>query len=611
MILGTFPIFPSVNVTSVFEEIRRTSFSEGLVFHQEDHEDFRGGFFLNSLLPYSILDYYYFDDKSDLVILLSGSIFNREELLSYLKIASLVPDPELIAGLFLKEGPDFVKNLNGDFAIFIGQPAKRQAYLFRDHIGIRPLAYVSDSQALSFSTDITGLCRAFSDGQAVDSDYLLGYFKYIDYRKTPNALVKKLLPGHFLHFSEEGIDITKYWEPEKIRIDRKLQYYQMLSDLKALLYDSVRIRCDNRFTAGAHVSSGLDSGIISTLARKEYNQQDDFYGFSWSPGDFTPGSVKFDEREIVRKSCEKTNIKPVFSDMTEKDFQRFVSDFYSNQGYFEEDNVVKQAVEYKTNLVFSGWGGDEFISTGDRGIEIDLLLHLKWGTFFHRNKVSRPKQLVKTMFYYVLYPALGILDKGTAQSFRNEGRYIKKTFKKSERKALRNFYFHTSRHQLHLRMLRFYHLQERCESWAINGFRKGVEYRYPLLDKRIIEYMLKVPSELLCKTEYFRPLLREIGEGILPDEVRWQFLKSDPVWREYIAELFKVSAGLFLEEVDLWKTNSDLYFVDFDLLTHDITKYKEHSPEIDFKTLFRGLVYIKAIYEFTVKYRKKDVGEKK
>ncbi len=36
----------------------------------------------------------------------------------------------------------------------------------------------------------------------------------------------------------------------------------------------------------------------------------------------------------------------------------------------------------------------------------------------------------------------------------------------------------------------------------MNGFRKGVEYRYPLLDKRIIEYMLKVPSELLCKTDF-------------------------------------------------------------------------------------------------------------
>ncbi len=99
-----------------------------------------------------------------------------------------------------------------------------------------------------------------------------------------------------------------------------------------------------------------------------------------------------------------------------------------------------------------------------------------------------------------------------------------------------NYFFHTSRQQVHLGVLRFYHFQERCETWAVNGFRKGVEYRYPLLDRRIIEYMLKVPSAMLCKTDYFRPLLRLISEGILPEEVRWQADKSDPVcWGSWLS----------------------------------------------------------------------------
>ena len=76
-----------------------------------------------------------------------------------------VPDPVLIADLFSREGPDFVKRLNGDFAIFIAQPEKKQAYLFRDHVGIRPMAWTVDQQTLCFSSDIIGLCRAFSSGQ--------------------------------------------------------------------------------------------------------------------------------------------------------------------------------------------------------------------------------------------------------------------------------------------------------------------------------------------------------------------------------------------------------------------------------------------------------------
>jgi asparagine synthase (glutamine-hydrolysing) len=124
-----------------------------------------------------------------------------------------------------------------------------------------------------------------------------------------------------------------------------------------------------------------------------------------------------------------------------------------------------------------------------------------------------------------------------------------------------------------------------------------------LFDRRIIEYMLKVPSELLCKTDHFRPLLREISEGILPDEVRLNWYKNDPVYWTYIAEMFKVSAISFMKEVNEWKDNPDLHFIDFDLLSSDIVKYRENPEVVETKILFRALVYIKAIHEFVKKYR--------
>jgi asparagine synthase (glutamine-hydrolysing) len=577
--------------------------SQEVVFHPVVHGDFKGGYYLHPRLPYKPADIYYSDEANDIMVLFSGSVYNESELFDLYKISPPVPHPVLIAAMFLQDGPAYVKKLNGDFAIFIGRQGKKQAWLFRDHIGIRPLAWAIDLQTLFFSSDIIGLCRIFSDGQTINRDYLLGYFKYIDYRITPDEKVKKLLPGHFLHFSENGIRLIKYWEPEKIKTDKKLSHDRMMSDLRFIVHDAVKIRCDPRFTTGAHVSSGIDSGIVSALARKEYEHQDNFYGFSWSPADFTPSDVKYDEREIVIKSCEKINIKTLFSDMKGTDFQRKVTGFYDNHGYFSEDRTAEQAAEVKTNLIFSGWGGDEFISSGDRGIEQDLLFGLKLRKFFRRNPIKHPRVFIKNQLFYVIYPALGILDRGTAKSFGDDAHYIKKPFKSSDRNALRNFYFHTSRHQLHLRLLRFYHLQERCESWAVNGYRKGVEYRYPLLDRRIIEYMLRVPSELLCKTDHFRPLLREISEGILPDEVRLNTHKTDPVYWAYMAELFKESAILFMKEVDEWKDNPALQFIDFELLNEDINKFKNTPDKVDQKVLFRALVYIKAIYEFVKRYR--------
>jgi asparagine synthase (glutamine-hydrolysing) len=600
MIIGSLSYFS--DASKALEYLRKATDREGLVFHQIHHGGFDGGFYLQPRLPYTPDDFLYLDVLNDLVVLLWGAVYNRSELMHHFSIRTSVTDPELAAELFSREGPGFVKRLNGDFAIFLLQPAKKIGYLFRDHLGIRPIVWSVDRQTFCFSSDSTGMCRALSDGQVIESDYLMRYFKYIDYRKTPDRKVVKLLPGHYLCFSEKGIRIERYWEPAKIRIDKTLTHEKMLPELKSILCDAVKIRCDSRFKASAHVSSGLDSGIVSALARKEYQDQPFFYGFSWSPAEFTAENVEYDEREIVRKFCKKINILPLFAETSSNDFHYAVAGTYQNDGYFSEDRSADQAAKTGTNLIFTGWGGDEFISTGDRGIETDLLRGLKLRTFFKRNRIDHPKRFIKDMFIHVIYPFLGILNNATARSFRNDARYLKKSYRRSDRRALRNFYAHASRQQSHLRLLDFYHLQERCESWAISGYRKGVEYRYPLLDRRIIEYMLKVPSVLLCKTSYFRPLLREISEGILPDEIRWNWSKNDPAYWSFMDKLFSGVAELYMSETDNWEANPDLHFIDFELLTADIKKYRKNPGEVDSKVLFRALVYIKAIHDFTNVY---------
>ncbi len=604
MILGSYKLLPLAEDSNLMVMFREQGDQEEH-FHPVTQGSFAGGYCHHPRLPYKSEDSFFFSEADDILVLLSGNIYNKFELSGRFENETILREPELVFRLFRREGPAFVKDLNGDFSIFILQSAKREAYLFRDHVGICPLAYTTDSNSISFSSDIIGLCRAISGGQVIESEYLMGYFRFVDLSKTPDIRVKKLLPGHYLCFSEKGVELTKYWDPSKIRTDKKLQYDLMLKDLRDIVSDAVRIRCDKRFTAGAHVSSGLDSGIVSVLARKEYSNQETFYGFSWSPADYTQADVKYDERKIVSLFCDKTNIKPLFSDLNESTFSEIISRFYKNQGYFSEDKASGQAVSVSTNLIFSGWGGDEFISTGDRGIDNDLLRKLRLREFFNRNPLNRPLHFIRAMRVYVVFPTLGILGKGLRRSFENDARYLLKPYRRSDRTAIRNFYFHTSRRQLHMRLLRFYHLQERCESWARLGYREGIEYRYPLLDKRIIEYMLKIPSELLCKTDHFRPLLREISEGILPDEVRWQWDKNDPVYWSWMNGLFKASALKFMEEVSAWRKNQNLHFVDFDLLEEDINKYITSKGEVNDKVLFRALVYLKAINDFTLEFRGK------
>jgi len=572
-------------------------------YHQIESICFSGGFYLHRRLPREPEDKYFVDEANDILVLFSGSVYNRQDLNTSDDGNIRLNDPEMIADLFLKHGLDFVKKLNGDFVIFILRSSAKEAFLFRDHIGVHPVAWVMQGETLTFSTDIMDLCGQAGNEGPIDSEFLLGYFKYIDYRRTANSEVQKLPPGHYLRFSGSGLQLIRYWEPEKIRTDHGLPYDRMLADLGELVRDAVRIRSDRRFTAGAHVSSGIDSGIVSALAREDHRHQEVFYGFSWSPDSYDAGDVDNDEREIIRRSCGKTGIRPVFSDLDASKFQDLVSDFYHNQGYFPEAATADQAANRDVNLIFTGWGGDEFISSGHSGIDLDLLTGMRIRTFFRRNRLSNPRKFIRHLLFFVVYPALHILDPGSYRGFKRDVRYIKEPFKSNDKQAISSFYFHRSRRQMHLNVFRFYNLPERCESWHVSGFQRGVEYRHPLLDRRIIEYMLKVPSEHLCTTGYFRPLLRELGKGILPDEVRLNQSKNDPVYRVYLDDLVKSSALTFMREAGQWKTNADLRFVDFDLLLKDIEMFEQRTGDVDEKILFRSLVYLKAINEFTKKYR--------
>ena len=602
MISGSFSI-DSANI-GVLDFLSSASYGSDLSFNLVSSGGFTGGYWLNSRLPLNSCDFFWSDKEHDIMVLMSGYLYNRAEFSSYLQPGEQIADPQLVARLFNSEGPDFVKRLNGDFALFVLRPDENRGYLYRDHVGIRPLAYSVKLNTLHFSTDEVGLCRALTEDYNIDSEYLLSYFKLTDYRKTPDRKVYKLMPGHYLEISKDGCRVTRYWDPENFRQNKNLNQAQMLADLKSILQDAVKIRCDRRFTAGAHVSGGLDSGFVAAIARRQFAHQKDFIGFSWSPKEFEmPEGNTADERELVLSTCMHAGIRPVFSEMDSNDFPGIVAKYAENYGFFSEAHTLDQAVKFKTNLIFSGWGGDEFVSTGGCAIEFDLLRSMNLRTFFRRHPIFPFRRFARTMLSCVIHPALGLLDKDVRNTLRRNGRFIRREFRNSDKRTVARFYFITSRRQFHLGMLNCYHLQNRCENWTLSGYRKGIEYRYPLLDRRIIEYMLKVPSKLLWATDYNRPLLRLISDGILPEKVRWNKSKNDPAYWRYIEELFARVSSLFIDETEIWKKNPMLNFINFDLLEKEIANLKPHTNAFKGADLFRGLVYIKAINDFTNSYR--------
>ena len=79
--------------------------------------------------------------------------------------------------------------------------------------------------------------------------------------------------------------------------------------------------------------------------------------------------------------------------------------------------------------------------------------------------------------------------------------------------------------------IEYYHhgfLSNRIESWADAGAEFGISYRYPLLDRRVMEFALGVPEDEYANTEYDRLLFRRATASILPESVIWRKNQSEP-----------------------------------------------------------------------------------
>ena len=378
----------------------------GMIFQLLKWERFSGQILFNKKLPYQIQDKLIIDQELKLHILISGVIYNRDNLLIKNKFQSNIrTDVELIIALYKKGGKNFIEELNGDFVIIIFDNKLNQVLIFRDHLGLSPLTYVIHDDILYFSNDAMGLCKSFASLKDKNKLFEVSFIQnaeFIEYDTLPLKNVKKLLPGHYLKVRDSKILQKKYWFPESITEDYSLTMEKVIKQLKQLTDDSVKIRCDKRFTASSHLSGGLDSSLISALTRKHFKEQSNFFGFSWTANYNAPINKGLDERTLIQELANKWSIEPVYCGLTDtKEYWKILNDWKYYSFLHDEHKVVREAKLRNVNLIFSGWGGDEFLSINSRGVHYDLFFGLKWRRILKKISLKRPLSLLRLLIYEV------------------------------------------------------------------------------------------------------------------------------------------------------------------------------------------------------------------
>jgi asparagine synthase (glutamine-hydrolysing) len=461
-------------------------------------------------------------------------------------------DSHLILAAYLRWGDGCAQRMLGDFAFALWDRRDQSVFCARDQLGVKPFYYFFRPRFLfAFASQMHGLLshplvpRRLNEG-AVGDQLIL---RTSDLDTTFFVECYRLPPAHTMRVHAGGLQLTRFWSPTgsaDVRFPSDLDY---VLACRELLEQSIRDRVDTSARVGAHVTGGLDSSSVACLAARELSAADDVcHLYTWyaPPGPETNPAEG--ELPFVAAVCRQIGVplgRPSMSPEAIADVMLLhtgppdrMAPHPSSWGMHE---LMRKD---RIGVVLSGWGGDELCSFNGRGYYADLAIRGRWRRLtadLHSAGTMSGATFLGALRSRVLLPLLP--DSAWERLRRRRGgpyvgdattfRYIRPEF--IDRHQLDERVRDCVRRELpgvranQLRLLANGHLVGRLEEWSAAGAQCGIDYRHPLLDRRLVEFCIGLPPEQYVRTGRHRYLLRRAIEGLVPDCLPWDRDKNDPV----------------------------------------------------------------------------------
>ena len=149
----------------------------------------------------------------------NGELYNELEIRPDLEARGhryqTVSDTESLVHLYEEEGIDFVRRLNGMFALGLWDEPRQRLVLARDRMGQKPLFYAElPGGGLAFGSEPKAVLRHPEVGRELDLDGLARYLFY-EYIPAPHSIwrgLRKLPRGHVLVHEHGTIRVCRYWQ---------------------------------------------------------------------------------------------------------------------------------------------------------------------------------------------------------------------------------------------------------------------------------------------------------------------------------------------------------------------------------------------------------------
>jgi asparagine synthase (glutamine-hydrolysing) len=196
------------------------------------------------------------------VLTYNGELYNHERLRAGLPGPwASSGDTEVLLRLLATEGSTCLSRVVGMFAFASWDMQARRLLLARDRLGIKPLYYRVMPDGIAFASELKALMllgTADIDHSAV-RDFL--FHGYIPAPKTIYRGIYKLPAGHMLTWHAGQVSIERYWSPSSSITARSAD--ETVQQLDALLGEVIPQHTVSDVPVGVFLSGGIDSAVTA------------------------------------------------------------------------------------------------------------------------------------------------------------------------------------------------------------------------------------------------------------------------------------------------------------------------------------------------------------
>lgn len=179
-------------------------------------------------------------------------------------------DTEVVLRAYLEFGSEFVRRLEGMFALAVVDPGAGGVLLARDRLGIKPLYHALDRAGnLVFASQVRALLQGLGTTPRVDATGLRSFLAFGAVREPETMIfgIEAVPPGSVLQWNAGSMRVTRYWEIG----GRQLERPGTVEELQQRLGHAVASHLVADVPVGVFLSGGLDSSLVAALAARGHD----------------------------------------------------------------------------------------------------------------------------------------------------------------------------------------------------------------------------------------------------------------------------------------------------------------------------------------------------